>query len=302
MAAPAERAASSARRSSSTLAPLATVSGSTSTPLGRGASRRVSATSRTPPPPDRAAAAAASAAARRPSSDRSAVWAKPVVSPTTTRMPAPRSRPEDSSSTRPSSSMADDERLSSTNTSAKSPPVRRAAASVRWIVASSSTATSRSVDGRDGGGERLGRGRAGIPRFSPAGRVSPYCTRVPLQLGLAARVVLDVHHDDTAGAMHTGEVPVLSPPRLVALCEQASLQAVRGQVPEGRTTVGMRVQLDHLAPTAVGSKVTAEARLDKIEGRRLIFAVSASDERGLVAAGKITRVVVDVEAFMEKCS
>jgi fluoroacetyl-CoA thioesterase len=119
---------------------------------------------------------------------------------------------------------------------------------------------------------------------------------------LAASVVLDVTHDDTAVAMHTGEVPVLSTPRLVALCEQASLQAVRGQVPEGRTTVGMRVQLDHLAPTAVGSKVTAEARLDKIEGRRLIFAVSASDERGLVAAGKITRVVVDVEAFMEKCS
>ena len=59
---------------------------------------------RVPPPPPFAAAAAASAAARRPASDRSAVWAKPVVSPTTTRMPAPRSRPEDSSSTRPSSS------------------------------------------------------------------------------------------------------------------------------------------------------------------------------------------------------
>jgi predicted thioesterase len=64
----------------------------------------------------------------------------------------------------------------------------------------------------------------------------------------------------------------------------------------------MRVQLDHLAPSAVGARVTAEARLDKIEGRRLTFSVSASDERGLIAAGKVTRVVVDVEKFLDKCT
>ena len=106
---------------------------------------------------------------------------------------------------------------------------------------------------------------------------------------------------DTAVALHSGEVPVLGTPRLIALCEEASLEAIAGQVPEGHTTVGMRVQLDHLAPTAVGCSVTAEARLDKIEGRRLTFSVSASDERGLIAAGKVTRVVVDVEKFMDKC-
>jgi fluoroacetyl-CoA thioesterase len=125
---------------------------------------------------------------------------------------------------------------------------------------------------------------------------------VPLQPGLAARVVLDVHDRDTAVALHSGEVPVLGTPRLIALCEEASLAAIAGQVPEGHTTVSMRVQLDHLAPTAVGHEVTAEARLDKIEGRRLTFAVTASDERGLVAAGKVTRVVVDVEKFLEKCT
>jgi predicted thioesterase len=64
----------------------------------------------------------------------------------------------------------------------------------------------------------------------------------------------------------------------------------------------MRVQLDHLAPTAVGTKVQAEATLEKVEGRRLTFTVSAADERGLVAAGKVTRVVVDVDRFLEKCT
>ncbi|HEX6424267.1 MAG TPA: hotdog domain-containing protein [Acidimicrobiales bacterium] len=124
---------------------------------------------------------------------------------------------------------------------------------------------------------------------------------MPLQPGLASTVVHDVSEDDTAIALRSGEVPVLATPRLLAMCEEASLQAVAGQVPEGHTTVGMRVQLDHLAPTAVGHRVTAEARLDRIEGRRLTFLVSASDHRGLIAAGKVTRVVVEVDQFMEKC-
>ncbi|HET9610567.1 MAG TPA: hotdog domain-containing protein [Acidimicrobiales bacterium] len=124
---------------------------------------------------------------------------------------------------------------------------------------------------------------------------------MPLQPGLASTVVHDVGDADTAVALHSGEVPVLATPRLLAMCEEASLRAVAGEVPDGHTTVGMRVQLDHLAPTAVGHRVTAEARLDRIEGRRLTFLVSASDHRGLIAAGKVTRVVVEVDKFMEKC-
>ena len=131
--------------------------------------------------------------------------------------------------------------------------------------------------------------------------MAAYCTRVPLQPGLAATVALDVGDDDLAVAFRSGDVPVLATPRLIALVEEASMAAVADQVPAGHTTVGMRVQLDHLAPTAVGHRVKADARLDKIEGRRLTFSVSASDERGLVAAGRVTRVVVDVEKFMDKC-
>lgn len=148
---------------------------------------------------------------------------------------------------------------------------------------------------------RHGTGRGWWARSLPGGGAA-YCNRVPLQPGLAARVSLDVGDADTAVALGTGEVAVLGTPRLVALCEEAALKAIAGQVPEGLTTVGMRVQLDHLAPTAVGHAVTADARLDKVEGRRLTFAVSASDHRGLVAAGRVTRVVVDAERFMDKCS
>jgi fluoroacetyl-CoA thioesterase len=62
----------------------------------------------------------------------------------------------------------------------------------------------------------------------------------------------------------------------------------------------MRTQVDHLAPTAVGGVVTAEATLEKVEGRRLTFTVSVNDRCGLVAAGKVTRVIVDRERFLAK--
>jgi fluoroacetyl-CoA thioesterase len=105
---------------------------------------------------------------------------------------------------------------------------------------------------------------------------------------------------DTALAMGSGSVHVLATPRLVALCEQATCAALAGHLASGTTTVGMRVQLDHLQPTAVGGAVEAEALLEKIEGRRLTFMVSASDTKGLVAAGRVTRVLVEVDRFMDK--
>lgn len=123
---------------------------------------------------------------------------------------------------------------------------------------------------------------------------------MPVEPGLAARVELTVAESDTAQAMHSGDVPVLATPRIVALCEQASMEAVEGTLEPGETTVGHSVQLDHVAPTRVGGRVRAEATLQKVAGRRLTFTVSVTDARGLVAAGKITRVIVDTERFMEK--
>lgn len=123
---------------------------------------------------------------------------------------------------------------------------------------------------------------------------------MPPRPGSTATVELTVADADTAISIQSGEVPVLATPRLVALFEQAALMAVEGQLGANETTVGMRVQIDHLAPTGVGAQVTAEATLDRAEGRRLIFNVAAHDAKGLVAAGKITRVVVDVDRFLDK--
>jgi fluoroacetyl-CoA thioesterase len=125
-------------------------------------------------------------------------------------------------------------------------------------------------------------------------------TEVHVRPGLAGHVELDVTDADTAIAARSGDVPVLSTPRIVALCEEAAVAAVHGQLPPGETTVGMRIQLDHVAPIAVGGHVSADAKLDKVQGRRLIFTVTVSDDRGLVAAGKVQRVMVERDRFLEK--
>jgi fluoroacetyl-CoA thioesterase len=115
-------------------------------------------------------------------------------------------------------------------------------------------------------------------------------------------VEMVVTNDDTAPAFQSGSVPVLATGRVVGLAESATVVAVGDRLEEGTTTVGYRVQLDHLAPTAVGSHVKAEAMLEAVQGRRLTFRVSVTDARGLVAAGKITRVVVERTRFLEKAT
>ena len=123
---------------------------------------------------------------------------------------------------------------------------------------------------------------------------------VPVESGLQGHVELVVGEGDTAIALGSGDVPVLATPRVLALCEQAACLAVASRLEPGETTVGLRIELTHLAPTHVGSVVHAEATLDRVEGRRMVFTVSVSDACGLVAAGKVTRVVVDRASFLAK--
>ena len=131
-------------------------------------------------------------------------------------------------------------------------------------------------------------------------REAAYRTGVAVQLGLSASVDLTVSTDDTALAAHSGDVPVLATPRIIALCEEAAVKVLDGRLDAGETTVGMQVQLDHLAPTAVGHRVAAEATIERVTGRRITFTVSVNDERGLIAVGRVTRVIVDIERFLDK--
>ncbi|WP_435871783.1 thioesterase family protein [Micromonospora echinofusca] len=120
--------------------------------------------------------------------------------------------------------------------------------------------------------------------------------------GLTARVELTVTDADTAQAVGSGDVPVLGTPRVLALVEAATVAATATRVPGGSTTVGTRVELDHRAATPVGRTVVAQARLSAVDGRRLHFEVSVSDGDETVAEGRVERVLVDRQRFVERAA
>lgn len=123
---------------------------------------------------------------------------------------------------------------------------------------------------------------------------------VGLPAGLCAQVELDVKETDTAVALGTGDVDVLATPRIAALCEKAAIEAIARHLRQGQTTVGSRLEITHLVPVRVGNRVAAAASVERIDGRRIFFNVTVTDRCGLVAAGRVVRVVVDESTFMAK--
>lgn len=108
---------------------------------------------------------------------------------------------------------------------------------------------------------------------------------------------------DTATALGSGDVPVLATPRLLAWIEAATVAAAEsaGAVGAGQTSVGTRVELEHVAATGVGAKVRVTADVAHRDGRLLRFVVAAQDaDGGLLASGTVTRVVVDRDRFLSR--
>lgn len=105
---------------------------------------------------------------------------------------------------------------------------------------------------------------------------------------------------DTAYAVRSGDLPVLGTPVLLGWCEEATLAAVAARLPPGTTTVGTRVELDHLRATVVDRFVEILATMVEEDGRTYTFTVSATSDGEQIAAGRITRVAVHADRFLER--
>lgn len=122
-----------------------------------------------------------------------------------------------------------------------------------------------------------------------------------METGLRYTSTLLVTEAHTAVCMGSGDLPVLATPAMMCLMENAAMKAVAQALPEGSTTVGASITSTHLCPTAVGKTVQATATLTAVEGRRLTFDLSASDEKGtLIGSGTHVRYIVDKERFLSK--
>lgn len=121
-----------------------------------------------------------------------------------------------------------------------------------------------------------------------------------IEIGMRGRVEALVTPENTAQAAGSGLVPVFATPWMVALMENAAVQAVQGALSSEEGTVGTRLDVTHDAATPVGMKVWAEAEVTAVGGRKLTFAVSAFDEAGKIGGGTHERFIIQTEKFLAK--
>jgi predicted thioesterase len=111
---------------------------------------------------------------------------------------------------------------------------------------------------------------------------------------------ITVNTCDTASSYGSGNLDVYATPAMTALMENAAMNCVIQELPDGFTTVGIEINVRHLRATPVGVKVRAEAILDKSEGKKLIFKVTAYDDMGKIGEGIHIRYIVNSGEFLKK--
>ena len=109
-----------------------------------------------------------------------------------------------------------------------------------------------------------------------------------------------VVYEVTAAGMKSGGLPVYATPRMINLMETTAWASVEPYMGEGMGTVGTYLDVKHIAASPVGATVKCDTVLTKIDGRRLVFEVKASDEAGVIGEGIHERFIIKNERFMEK--
>ena len=124
-----------------------------------------------------------------------------------------------------------------------------------------------------------------------------------MKIGDTYEVKRTVTDEITAAAGGSGALRVFGTPFLVAMMENAGLEYMARELPEGKSSVGILVNAEHTAPTPVGMEVTVRVTVTGISsnGKIVDFDMEAYDEVGPVGTGKHQRAIIDAERFMNKC-
>lgn len=109
-----------------------------------------------------------------------------------------------------------------------------------------------------------------------------------------------VEREDTAAEVGSGSLLVYATPCMVALMEGAACEAIAEAIGEGQTTVGIELNIQHLAATPVGLEVRAEAEVTAVDGKIITFSLQAFDESGEIGNGTHKRCIVNSQRFLDK--
>ncbi|MET1160176.1 MAG: thioesterase family protein [Thermoprotei archaeon] len=118
--------------------------------------------------------------------------------------------------------------------------------------------------------------------------------------GIACKQEYIVEEKHTAKHIGSGTVEVLSTPSMILFMENTALNCVQKYLPEGYTTVGIRVDVKHLNPAPLGGRIVVEARVNRVEGKKIVFSVKAYWKDIVIGEGIHERYIVNVEKFLDK--
>ncbi len=121
-----------------------------------------------------------------------------------------------------------------------------------------------------------------------------------LKTGIKGHQELVVTQELTAKNMGSGVMDVFATPAMLALMEKTAFTSVAEYLNEGCGSVGTKVDIEHVASSPVGMKITCDSELIEVEGRKLVFKVEAYDEKGLIGKGTHERFIVENKKFQEK--
>lgn len=121
-----------------------------------------------------------------------------------------------------------------------------------------------------------------------------------ITVGMKGEVSTMVEKEDTAQEVGSGSLMVYATPCMAALMEGAACAAIEEALPQGQTSVGTALNLEHISATPVGLEVRAQAEVTAVEGKKLCFAITAFDEAGEIGRATHTRVLVNSDKFLEK--
>ena len=121
-----------------------------------------------------------------------------------------------------------------------------------------------------------------------------------LEVGLTAEAQELVSQENTAKKYGSGSIEVYATPAMVGLMENASLKAVDPKLPEGYSTVGIHLDVSHLAATPIGMNVIAKATLEAIDNKKLTFKVEAFDDQEKIGEGTHTRYIIQIDKFLQR--
>lgn len=124
-----------------------------------------------------------------------------------------------------------------------------------------------------------------------------------MQIGDTYEVTGVVTEESTAKSLGSGAMHVFGTPWMIAMMENAAFILMQQGLPEGKSSVGTRLVIDHVSPSPVGMPVRAKAEFVSLSpnGKIADFKVTAYDEAGLIGEGTHQRAYIDVARFMDKC-